>query len=57
MSICNIFGQLFKVIINETNNPGYYKAEFDSTYLPSGLYIYKIEAGNYTESKKMILVK
>ena len=43
------------VIVNETKQPGNYSVEFDGTNLPSGLYIYKIEAGSYIESKKMLL--
>ena len=57
LRIYNILGQLIDVKVNEMKNPGYYSIEFDGTNLPSGLYIYKIEAGDYIESKKMLLVK
>ena len=55
--IYNILGQLITTIVNEIKEPGSHSAEFDGTNLSSGLYIYKLEAGNYIESKKMLLIK
>jgi len=57
LHVYNILGQLITTLINETREPGSYSVEFDGTNLPSGLYIYKIEAGSYTEAKKMLLIK
>lgn len=57
LSIYNTLGQLIAVLVNENKQPGNYSVEFDGTNLPSGLYIYKIEASNYIDAKKMLLVK
>lgn len=39
------------------NHPGEYEVEFDAKNLSSGVYIYKLSAGSYQKSMKMILVK
>nr|HPN75216.1 T9SS type A sorting domain-containing protein [Candidatus Neomarinimicrobiota bacterium] len=36
---------------------GEYTVEFDGSYLPSGTYFYKIQAGNFSSTKKLILLK
>jgi hypothetical protein len=38
-------------------NAGTYEAAFDGSNLPSGIYIYRLEAGNYSAVKKLILLK
>lgn len=45
------------LVNNEIKTEGYYNVEFDATNLPSGIYYYRIEAGEFTDSKKMILIK
>jgi photosystem II stability/assembly factor-like uncharacterized protein len=57
ISIYNVLGQLITELVNENKTPGNYSVEFDGTNLPSGLYLYKIQAGAFTETKKMLLIK
>jgi len=57
VTVYNVLGQLIKVLLDENRVPGSYSEEFDGANLPSGLYIYRIESGDFTESKKMLLVK
>jgi hypothetical protein len=57
ISIYNVLGQLIRELVNENKAPGSYSVEFDGTNLPSGLYLYKIQAGTFTDVKKMLLVK
>ncbi|MBN8585179.1 MAG: T9SS type A sorting domain-containing protein [Ignavibacteria bacterium] len=57
ISVYNLLGQLINVLVNESKVAGNYSVDFDGSNLPSGLYIYKIEAGDYIESKKMLLIK
>jgi hypothetical protein len=42
---------------NEFKQPGRYIVEFNGTNLASGVYFYRIEADDFTMSKKMVLVK
>ncbi|MFA5805533.1 MAG: T9SS type A sorting domain-containing protein [Melioribacteraceae bacterium] len=44
-------------LINTNQEAGRYEITFDGTNLPSGAYFYKLEAGNYIEVKKLLLVK
>ncbi|HRE11113.1 MAG TPA: M12 family metallo-peptidase [Ignavibacteria bacterium] len=45
------------LINNEIKTEGYYNVEFDGTSLPSGIYYYRIEAGEFVDTKKMIMIK
>lgn len=56
--VYDISGKLvIKMIDNEIKTEGNYTYEFDGSELPSGMYFYKLTAGNFTETKKMILIK
>jgi hypothetical protein len=55
--IYDILGREVKTLVNEKQNAGSYQIEFDGSNYPSGIYFYRIEAGNFVESKKMMLVK
>jgi hypothetical protein len=57
LTVYNVLGQLITTLVNDTRDPGSYSVEFNGENLPSGLYIYKIEAGNNTDAKKMLLIK
>ncbi len=57
LKVFDILGREVLTLINEVKNPGTYETEFDGTKLASGLYFYRLEAGDYTETKKMVLIK
>jgi len=57
IKIYDALGREIKTLVNQTKRAGYYEAEFDASTLPSGIYLYKIQAGLYTCSRKMMLVK
>ena len=57
MTIYNIFGQEIKILLNGFKGPGTFMETFDGTNLPSGVYIYKLETDDFTDTKKMILIK
>jgi len=44
-------------LVNEYKTGGNYEVTFDSENLPSGVYIFNLQAGQYFENKKMILQK
>ncbi|MGH2574193.1 MAG: T9SS type A sorting domain-containing protein, partial [Ignavibacteria bacterium] len=55
--IYDILGREVAVLVNEELKPGGYEAEFDGRNFPSGIYFYKLTAREYTETRKMALVK
>lgn len=58
LKIYDIKGSLISTLINnEVFNAGYYSAEFNGSRLPSGVYYYRLEAGSFVETRKMILIK
>ncbi len=50
-------GREVSVVVNEFRNAGSYTAEFNAASLPSGVYFYRLTAGSFEETKKMLLVK
>ncbi len=57
MNVYNIAGRRVKTLINDNKNAGSYEIIFDGSELPSGVYLYTLEAGKYKNAKKMILLK
>ncbi|MBK8983302.1 MAG: T9SS type A sorting domain-containing protein [Ignavibacteria bacterium] len=57
LKVFDITGKEIKVLINEYRQIGGYEVKFDGSDLASGIYYYKLEAGSFTEVKKMILIK
>ena len=55
--IFNTLGQEVKTLVSEYNHAGIHSINFNATDLPSGIYYYKIEAGEFSQIKKMILLK
>lgn len=57
IKVFDLLGRLVKTLVNEYKDAGVYSVSFDGSSLASGVYFYRIEAGDFTDSKKMILVK
>lgn len=55
--VYDILGREVKTLVNEMKQPGNYEIKFDGQNYASGVYFYKIEAGDFTAVKKMVLVK
>jgi len=55
--IYDILGKAVSTLVNENKEPGNYRVNFNGSGLPSGIYFYRIEAGNFSETRKMILLK
>jgi len=57
LKVFDILGKEVAVLINENQGAGNYSVQFNASNLPSGIYFYKITLGNYTATKKLILLK
>jgi hypothetical protein len=57
LKIYDITGREIKTLVNEIKNPGSYIVSFNGTEFASGVYFYRIQAGDFVQVKKMILVK
>jgi photosystem II stability/assembly factor-like uncharacterized protein len=55
--IYDILGREVGALIDENMNPGEYKAVWDASSLASGIYFYRLTAGDFTETKRMVLLK
>ncbi|MDA3859765.1 MAG: T9SS type A sorting domain-containing protein [Melioribacteraceae bacterium] len=57
MKIFNILGQEVAELVNDVKSAGSYEVSFDASSLTSGMYIYKIQSGNFSSTRKMMLLK
>ena len=57
LRVYDVLGREVFSLVNEEKAAGSYDVSFDASRLSSGVYLYKIESGNYQEAKKMILIK
>ena len=57
LSVYDILGKKVSTLVNEEKPAGSYKVDFNVANLPSGVYFYKIKAGNFVQTKKMIFMK
>jgi len=55
--VFNIQGEKVATLVSEQLPAGSYTASFDGSQLPSGVYIYKIQAGSFSQIKRMLLIK
>jgi hypothetical protein len=57
MKIYNALGKEITTLVNEQLSPGTYEIQWNADNMPSGIYFYRLTAGTFTDTKKMILVK
>jgi len=50
-------GQEIKTLIDGTRSAGVYEVRFDAAGLPSGMYIYRMKAGEFVQSRRILLVR
>lgn len=55
--IYDILGREVATLVNEKQSPGTYEVKWNASNFSSGVYFYKLQAGNYFETRKMILIK
>jgi ligand-binding sensor domain-containing protein len=57
IKVFDILGRQVIDLVNEEKSAGSYNTEFNASHLASGIYYYQLRAGDYVETKKMILLK
>jgi hypothetical protein len=57
LTVYDILGRTVNVLVNGMQTPGYKSVSFNASQLPSGVYMYRLEAGIYTATKKLLLMK
>jgi hypothetical protein len=59
VSLCvyNTLGQLVSELVRGEQEAGYHEVRFDGSGLPSGVYFYRLQAGNFVETKKLALLR
>ena len=57
LKVYNSLGQEIKVLVNGMESAGEHSVTFNDSNLPSGLYIYQIQAGKFQKTRKMVLLK
>ena len=57
LKVYDLLGNEIGTLVNEEKPAGFYEIELNALRLSSGFYIYKITAGNYVQTRKMILLK
>jgi hypothetical protein len=57
LKVYNLIGQEVATVVNEVQSASGYEASFDASKLSSGIYFYTLRAGNFMQTKKMMLLK
>ena len=57
LSVYDVLGREVAVLVDEKKEPGRYEVKLDGSKLSSGMYFYRLQAGTYVETKKLVLAK
>lgn len=57
VKIYDITGREIKTLVNEVKQAGYYTVDFNGSHLSSGVYFYRIQSGDFVQTKRMVLLK
>ncbi len=57
LKVYDILGREISTLVNKNQKPGNYEVEFNGSKLASGIYFYRLKAGNYIATKKFVLLK
>jgi len=57
LKVYDILGSEVATLVNEQKEAGYYEVEFSASSFASGIYVYRLQAGNYISTKKMMLLR
>jgi len=57
LKVYDMLGQTVATLVDESQAPGEHTAQWDATNVPSGMYFYRLQAGSFSDVKKMIYIK
>ncbi len=57
LDVFNVLGQSVATLVDEAMTPGTYRVDFNASHLSSGVYLYRLKAGEYAQTMKMVLMK
>jgi hypothetical protein len=57
LKVFDVLGREISTLVNEERQAGIYRVTWDASKLPSGVYFYRLRAGDFVETKKMVLTK
>ena len=57
LDVFNLLGEVVATLEDQVRQPGYYEATFDGRNVASGVYLYRIRAGDFVMTKKLVLLK
>jgi hypothetical protein len=57
VKVFDSLGREVRDLVSEIQEQGRHAVNFDASTLPSGMYVYKLSSGNFTQAKKMLMVK
>ena len=57
LKVYDVLGNEIATLVDEIKPSGNYEVEFNASSLASGIYLYTLNAGNYIETKNMVLMK
>jgi len=57
LSIYNLLGQKILTLVSEKQSAGIHQLNWDARGLASGVYLYRLEAGSFVQTKKLILMR
>ncbi|MDW7680195.1 MAG: T9SS type A sorting domain-containing protein, partial [bacterium] len=57
LDILNMLGQKVTTLLNEQRSAGVHQLTFDAAGLPSGIYLYRLQAGSYVQTRKILLIR
>jgi len=55
--VYDLLGREVAVLVNEKKGPGSYEVQFDGSGLSSGVYFYRMQGGEFVQTRKSVLVR
>jgi hypothetical protein len=57
VKVFDVLGREVATLVNEVKEPGTYTVQFNASSLASGVYFYRLQAGDFVQTKKLVLLK